>query len=162
MEPRHCVVILSNKDFGDIVLYIDVSVKNPRPIAPQAKFLHPGTIVNKETSTVYLKSLTGEVVEEEIIIHSSNTALENAALELSKAEMTTKEIKRRLLTESLHYAALSTAVAALQLNPMVAGSQQEEDDKLIFTVKTSDSVHYSLPKEISIPADHTGTVCCFF
>lgn len=162
MEARHCAVILSNQELGDVVLYIAVTVKYPRPIIPEAKCLHSGTLVSKETRTLYLKSLAGDVIEEDILIRSSNVSFESAALELAKLGMSSKELKRRVLTESLQYAALSTAVTALQIKPETTNVQSEKSEQLVFNVEASDSSHYTVPSEISIPADSTGMLVSRF
>ena len=153
MEPRHCAVVLSHHDLGEIVLSITASVKLPYPIVPQSNLLNPHTIVNKQSKTVHLKVHAGQAVEEEVVIASRNPSFEKAVLEISKWGMSPTELKHRVLSESLHYAALSTAIATLRLDkkPMTyKDSLSEEPDCLTFKVN-GNNAYFSLPSVISVP-----------
>ena len=44
MEPRYCVVVLSNAGLGEVVLSIAATVKLPCPIVPHSQFSNPHTV----------------------------------------------------------------------------------------------------------------------
>ena len=162
-ESRRCFIVLSNIELGDLVLSVSASVKHPQPILPQSNCLSSFTIVNPQTKTLHLKVHAGQSVEEEIVINSSNIAFENAILEISKWEMSGEELRRRQLTESLRYAALTTAIATLGLDNKVKtykDDQSGESEVLFFSVHGSDMEHFSLPEEIAVPANNNGNNYC--
>ena len=159
MEPRHCAIILSNSKLGEIVLSIAASVKMPYPTIPHSRLLDQYTIVNEQTKTMHLKVHAGQTVHEDLVIHSRNAAFENAILEISKWGMSNTELKRRALSNSLQFAALSTAVTTLRLDDRpktYKDNLTEESGRLVFSVKTN-SEYFSLPETISLPADAKGS-----
>ena len=44
MEPRYCVVVLSNAGLGEVVLSIAATVKLPCPIVPHSQFSNSHTV----------------------------------------------------------------------------------------------------------------------
>ena len=159
LEPRHCAVVLSNSKLGEIVLSVASSIKLPYPMVPETRFLNPQTIVNQQTKTVHLKAHAGQTVQEEIVIHSQNLSFENAILEISKWGMAATELKRRCLSQSLRYAALTTAITTLGLddNPRsYKDNLTEESAKLPFTIEGSNE-YFSLPEALTIPATQRGS-----
>ena len=158
MEPRYCAVVLSSTKLGDIVLSIASTVKLPRPILPHSQFSNPHTVVNKQTRTVHLKAHAGQTVEEGIVIFSRNPAFEDTMLVISRRDMSDIELKRRHLSESLRCAALSTAVATLDLDDRpktYRDNVAEDDNKLVFSVEGGNE-YFSLPEVVAVPADPKG------
>lgn len=159
-DPRQCFVILSDPKVGDVVFSLTSTIKHPQPILPRTKHLNPHTVVNRETRTLHLKVHAGQSIQEEIVIHSSNEAFERAILEISKWQMSAVELRRRQLTESLRYAALSTAITTLGLESKVKTYQDDqsgESEMLHFTVQGSDQEHFTLPELVAVPAYSNGT-----
>lgn len=159
MEPRHCAVMITNNKIGEIVLSVTAQVKLPYPFVPQSRLLDPHTVINKNTKTVHLKAHAGQKVHEEIVVQSRNGAFEKALLELSKWDMSSAELKRRLLGQSLQHAALSAAVATLGLHdePKTYRDDLTEDsDKLVFAVQGGNE-YFGLPEVIAVPGSQRGT-----
>lgn len=160
MKPRYCIVVLSNRDIGEIVLSISATVKLPYPLVPRVNLVDPHTIVNQQTKTAHLKAHSGQTIREEIVIESKNPAFERAVLEISKWGMTETELKHRTLSESLHYAGLSTAVAMLDLNDRPKSYTDDlmpgKSDQIVFKVEGADEF-FSLPEVFSLPAHQRGS-----
>ena len=160
LEPRHCAVILSNGKLGELILSIASSVRLPYPTTPETRFLNPQTIVNQQTKTVHLKVHAGQTVEEEIVIRNQNPAFENAVLEISKRGMGATELRRRCLSQSLRYAALTTAVTALGLDDSPHSYKdhltEETAAELSFAVEGSNEF-FSLPEVLTVPATQSGS-----
>jgi len=159
MEPRYCVVVLSNAELGEVVLSIAATVKLPCPVVPHSQFSNSHTVVNEQTRTIHLKAHAGQTVEEGIMIYSRNVAFEDAMLVISRWGMSDIELKRRHLSESLQYATLSTAVATLGLDdtPKTYKDTSEDANKLVFSVQGGDE-YFSLPEVVAVPADPKGCV----
>lgn len=159
-DSRRCFIVLSNKDLGDLVLSINAVVKHPQPMLPHSNCLSSFTVINPQTKTLHLKVHAGQCVQEEIVIDSNNIAFENAILEISKWEMPEAELRRRQLTESLRYAALTTAISTLGLGnelKMCEDEKSVDSDVLCFSVHGSDTEHFSLPDKIAVPAKNNGS-----
>lgn len=160
LEPRHCAVVLSNDKLGELVLSIASSVKLPYPMIPETRFLSPQTIVNQQTKTVHLKTHAGQAVQEEIVIHNQNTAFERAILEISKWGMGDTELRRRSLSQSLRYAALTNAVAALGLddNPHTYKDRPTDESAAVLSFAVEGgSEFFSLPDVLAVPVSQTGS-----
>lgn len=161
LEPRHCAIVLKNKELGDIILSVYATVKHPKPIVPECKCLNSSTVVNTQTRTLHLKAHAGQRMDEEIIIHSNNVAFENAMLEISKWDMSSVELKRRILSKSLKYAALSTAIDTLGMDEESKEHKHqllEGCERIVFSVEGSDTKHFQFPKEVSLSASNKGKV----
>lgn len=158
LVARHCSVVLSNPDLGDVVLSITARVNKPLPTLPETLHSHHSTIVNSETRTLHLNTTATSTLREDIVIRNSNLALEKALLEISKWELSDSDLKRRLLTESLHYAALSSGVSKLQIDDFLRICQDESEESVAFTIEGSDDKHFILPNLVNVPTFITGIV----
>ena len=157
--PIRCFMVLSDPSVGDLVLSLTSTVQSPRPSLPHTNHLNPHTLVNTHTHTLHLKVHAGQAMQEELVIHSSNKAFESALLEMSQWGMSDEELRRRKLTQSLRYASLSTAIAALGLETSTKRCQDYqsgESEVLYFTVQVSDQEHFALPEKIAVPAKNSG------
>ena len=161
LRPRHCAIVLKNKCLGDIVLSVYATVKHPKPIIPESRFLHSATVVNSQTRTLHLKTHAGQTINEEIIICRNNAAFENAMLEICKWHMSPLEMKRRNLSKSFKYAILSTAIATLGMDNESKSCKdglQEGSEKIVFSVEGNDSEHFKFPQEVSLLVK-SGGIC---
>ena len=149
LTPRHCSIVLSSPDHGDMVISVTALVNNPLPTLPE--LLHPcqSTVVDVEARTLHFNTTSNLHVEVNIIIHSPNVSLENAILEISKWELSESDLKRRTLTESLHYKALSSGITLDFL-------ELSGDEAIAFTIEGSDSEHFSFPDQVTVPTSATG------
>lgn len=150
LTPRHCSIVLSSPDHGDIVISVTALVNNPLPTLPE--LLHPcrSTIVNVEARTIHFNTTSNLHVEENVIIHSSNVSLENALLEISKWELSDSDLKRRVLTESLHYKALSSGITLDFL-------ELSGNEAIVFTIEGSDNEHFVFPDQVTVPTISSAT-----
>lgn len=158
-KPRHCAVILKNKELGDIILSIYATVKYPTPSVPETRFLNSSTVVNSQTRTLHLKTYAGQTVEEEIIIGQNNAALENAMHEICKWDMSPLEIKQRNLSKSFKYAMLLTAIATLGMDSKPASFKyhlSQGREGITFSIEGSDNKHFTHPEEISLSVNSGG------
>ena len=157
--PLRCFMVLSDPSVGDLVMSLTSTIQPPRPSLPHTNHLNPHTLVNAHTHTLHLKVHAGQAIEEELVIHSSNKAFESAVLEMSQWRMSEEELRRRQLTQSLRYASLSTAIAALGLDTTTKkylNDHTEDSEMLYFTVQVSDQEHFAMPEKISVPAKNLG------
>ena len=153
MEPRLCSVVLSNASHGELLLSVAAAVKLPYPLVPHSKLMHASSHLNEQTKTLHLQTYAGQTVHEELIIGSRNPAFEEAVMTIARWGMSDKELRRRSLSGSLRYAALSAAIANLSLNAKPQSrvdALTEESDKLVFAVEGS-SCHFSTPRSVSVP-----------
>ena len=160
MEPRHCAIILSNNTLGDIVISIKATVKLPFPTLPKTSGPNSQFYVSTDTQTLHLKAYAGETVEEELILCGKNTLLDRALLEICQWGMCEVELKRRMLTNSLKYAALATATQSLgeeRTKAMTGIDCTSRDlDKLVFKVDGANE-NFKLPESIAVPARKGGS-----
>ena len=160
MQPRQCCVVLSSQNLGDLLLLVTVTVKRPQPFIPQSTGLHGGTLANTEVRTLHMRSTVGETFYEELIIDSSNPAFEAAVLTLSLWHMSTEEIRRRTITDSMRYASLRTAIESLQLEDKPKSYWDHLSpcsSYLHFAVKCNSELA-TLPDFIMVPATRKGRV----
>lgn len=156
LSPRHCSVVLANSDLGDIVLSVTAFVNKPVPILPEALQQHHSTVVDLETRTLHLNTASNLEVEENIIIRNCNISLENALLEVSKWELDEQDVKRTLLAESLHYAALSYGFTKLHLNDFLEIWNSGPEETIVFSVESSNQKQFTMPKQVNVPTAGTG------
>ena len=153
MESRHCSIVLSNGTQGELVLSVAATIKLPYPLVPHSKLVHPSSFVNEQTKTLHLQTYVGQKVQEELVVGSHNPAFEEAIMAVARWGMSEVELKRRSLTGSLKYAALSAAMASLSLSAKPLSGDDalsEESNKLVFVVEGSGS-HFATPHSISVP-----------
>ena len=155
LNSRHCSIVLTNPELGDVVLSIIALVNKPLPMLPETLHHHHSTVMNSETNTLHLNTTVNSNVEEEIVMHISNSSLENALLEICKWEIGDNDLKRRLLAASLHYATLSSGVYKLQVNDFLEISQDGAEETVVFTIESSNK-HFILPDHVNIPTAITG------
>lgn len=162
LNTRHCCVVLSDKGVGDIVFSITGVVNKPLPLLPETLHSNHFTVVNSETRTLHLSATANSTVNESLIIRNPNLSLENALLEITKWKMNENDLKRRLLTESLRYAALSNGVSSLQQKNFLDTCNETA---LIFNVEGSDNTHFIFPGHVKVPIVITGICnkyCCYW
>ena len=158
LAKRYCLITLSCKNIGETLYSIQVNTTLPRPLLPFSSLLHPKTLCNSDTKTLYLKTTSEELVKEELIIPSANPSMETALLELSKWCMTEAEYNRRKATGLLNYAALTTAIEQLGLTNIPATFK---DNKPVMTT-TEFSVEYNsdeftIPNTLIVPTKAKGS-----
>ena len=158
MEPRHCSVLLQNEDLGEMIISVRATVKLPFPTLPKTSGNNSQFFVNSDTQTLHLKAYAGETVEEDLILSSENASLESALLEICQWEMSDVELKRRMLTDSLKYAALASAMECLGLEKKVmtaTGTICEDVNKLVFRVNGGNE-NFQVPESIAVPGGSGG------
>ena len=160
MERRHCTIVLHNDDIGDIILSIRATVQLPLPTLPQTRGTDSRFFINVETQTLHLKAYAGETINEELLVISENESLQKALLEVCRWGMSEVELKRRMLTDSMKHAALTTAMRCLELEektPEATDDIAEDLDKLVFRVDGANEL-FKLPDTIAVPAGKGGVV----
>ena len=151
LAMRHCSVVLSNPNLGDIVCSVTGVVNKPIPLLPETVHQHRCTVVNSETRTLHLSATTDVDFIEDIIIHDCNIALENALLEVSKWELDERDVRRSLLTESLHYAALSRGFSQLHVTDFLEISKTGSEETIVFSIEKSGDRHFNIPSQVNVP-----------
>ena len=157
LQGRHCCVVASSKELGDVVFSITAIVNSPIPLLPETLRSNHYTFINSDTRTLHLSATTETILKESIVIHNSNLSLENALLEISKSKLTDTYVKSRLLTESLHYAALSNGVANPQQMAFLETCNEADTELLLFRIEGSDDQHFIFPDHIKVPIAIEGT-----
>lgn len=158
MEPRHCSVVLQNEDLGEMIISVRATVKLPFPTLPKISGTNSQFFVNPNTQTLHLKAYAGETVEEDLILSSENASLESALLEICQWGMSDVELKRRMLTDSLKYAALASAMECLGLEKKfmtATGTIHEDMNKLVFRVDGANE-NFQLPESVAVPGGSGG------
>ena len=153
---RHCSVVLSNSEFGDLVFSICASVNQPHPTLPEILHPNPSTVVNTESRTIHLNVTTNSAVKENIVIQNSNVSLEKALLEISKWRLCEDNSRNQLLMKSLHFAALACGISELHIGNCLNVSSNKFEEALVFTVNGSDNKHFIFPDKVSVPTSITG------
>ena len=159
---RYCSVVLSNSEFGDLVLSICASVNQPQPTLPEIMHPNPSTVINMESRTLHLNATTNLAVKENIVIQNSNVSLEKALLEISKWGLCEDDSKNQLVMESLHYAALACGISKLHIGNCLNVSSNKFEEAVVFTVNGSDNKHFIFPEQVSVPTSITGIELSIF
>jgi len=142
-----CFVILTTTDHSDYVLSATVEVKDPLPMLPHVSLKSHLTTVNTVTKTLHFNAAVGERVEEELAIHSSNEALENALVNMSKWELNKDDLNQLIQTDTLKFAALSNKFSRLFEKNLCYIS----DNNLNFSVEQLGSRHFEVPSAVIVP-----------
>lgn len=154
LKARHCCVVLSDEEVGDLVYSISATVNKPLPLLPEILHHKHCTFLNSETRTLHLNTRANSPLSESIIICSTNLFLEKALIEISKWKL---NFRKRFLTESLHYAALSNGVSNPHHKKFLNTCTNESDEEvLVFKIENSDSVHFIIPDQVIVPTTITG------
>lgn len=155
-------MVLSNLELGDVVFSVTASVNKPIPMLPESLLKHQSAMVNLETRTLHLITAPNIELLQDITLWSCNFPLENALLEISKWELNEHDLKRRLLTESLHYAALSSGVSKLHINDFLEVCSTGSTETIVFSVEGSDDKHFTLPSQVNVPTTSAGNLWGYF
>ena len=153
IEPRYCIVLLSNTQLGDIVASVSTTVKLPFPGLPHASGPDSRFLMNHQTKTLHLKAYAGEKVSDGILLTSQNPAFENAVMEIYKWGLSDVELKQRTLTSSLKHATLVRVMASLGLEKAVVKATAETNKdvgKLAFKVSGANN-NFEVPKSAVVP-----------
>lgn len=154
MGYRRCYILLSSSEQEDLVFSATVEVKEPLPMLPSVVHLDQHTVIDSDTKTLHLSTCTGYTVQEDIIIYPSNTAFENALIQLTKWDLSERELRQRVLTGSLQYAALSSNLSRLCVEDVV---KNDHDETVIFTVDGTDTQFFHLPPVVNVSTN--GMIC---
>ena len=141
------------------MISVKASVKLPFPTLPETSGPNSQFYVNTDTQTLHLRAYAGESVGEDLVLRSENTSLESALMEMCQWGMCEVELKRRMLTNSLKYAALATATNCLGVGGkrgVVHDDSSSQDlDKLVFRVDGANE-NFKLPESIAVPVRKGG------
>ena len=146
MGTRQCYVLLSSPG-EDLVVSVTAQVEQPLPMLPSVACYDRHTVVDSETNTLHLSSYSGDTVQEDITVHPSNTAFENALIQVTKWELSEHELKQRVRTESLQYAALTSNLSRLCVDDLVIN---DDGKAILFTVGSTNSKEFNLPPVVNI------------
>lgn len=151
-HTRHCFLVLSNPQCGDVVISIAAKVNKPLPSLPKPLHCNSSTFINTETRTIHFNTFADALnFAEDIVLPHSNLLLEAALMEISKWELSENELKIRLLTESLQFATLSSKFSKTH----VADCVNISSGQLVFSIE-GDNDHFILPEILDVPAYPKG------
>ena len=150
-----CYAVLTTTDHDDYVLSATVEVKDPLPTLPQVASRSYPTTVNTVTKTLHFNAAVGEVVTEELVIHSSNEALENALVHMSTWELKKEDLNKLTQTDTLKFAALSNKYSCLFENNLCSIS----DNNLNFSIETLGSQTFELQSVVNVPLNGKFIIC---
>ena len=151
---HQCYIIVTNSEQYDIVLSATAEVKEPLPMLPSIAFKSQHTTVNLETKTIHLNTVIGETIEEHFIVQSRNEAFEDALIQMSKWEMSERDLNQHLRTGTLKFATLSCKFSKLFGEDLV---HNISEDIVTFTTENNSSENFHLPSILNVPTH--GMVC---
>ncbi|KAM5291042.1 cilia- and flagella-associated protein 47 [Glossophaga mutica] len=165
MQKRYCVIILSNREIGELIYAVEGKVTVPLPSRLPAKtssFLHcneykyPPKEFNEEDSVLYLKCKPKEIMDVELTLPLTNEAKEKALAFAAQRQMSDVEYQRRLLTGTLESSSIRVAIALLGLTRVETSrlfniSKLKQPKFISYVTSVSLPGYFHVPKEIYIP-----------
>ncbi|XP_060038661.1 cilia- and flagella-associated protein 47 [Erinaceus europaeus] len=162
---RFCVVILSNKEIGELIYVLEGEGTLPLPTS----FLPvdysgdryysgcPEKEVNKDDPVLYLSCGNHQVLEVDLKFPLTNEAKEKALAFAAQKLMSETEYERRAIIGTLESSSVRVAVALLglteiQANMLLNPSILKKPESILYKLQLSLPTHYVIPEEIYIPS----------
>ncbi|XP_028379248.1 cilia- and flagella-associated protein 47 [Phyllostomus discolor] len=165
MQKRYCVIILSNREIGELIYAVEGRVTVPLPsrlpirtasLLQSNKYKYPPEDFNGEDSVLYLKCKPRETMDVELILPLTNEAKEKALAFAAQRQMSDVEYQRRLLTGTLESSSIRVAIALLGLTRVETSrlfniSKLKQPKFISYVTSVSLPGYFEVPKEIYIP-----------
>ncbi|XP_036923682.1 cilia- and flagella-associated protein 47 [Sturnira hondurensis] len=165
LQIRYCVIILSNREIGELIYAVEGKVTIPLPSrlpARTSSVLHnneyksPPEDCNEEDSVLYLKCKPKDIMDVELILPLTNEAKEKALAYAAQRQMSDVEYQRRLLTGTLESSSIRVAIALLGLTRVETSrlfniSKLKQPKFISYVTSVSLPGYFHVPREIYIP-----------
>ncbi|XP_012585704.1 PREDICTED: calponin homology domain-containing protein 2 [Condylura cristata] len=164
IHVRYCVIILSNKQIGELIYILEGSGTIPLPssfltmdsLTPIDYHSSPEEGLNKADPVLYLQCELRQVLDVELRLPLTNEAKEKALAFAAQRQMSKIEYERRLITGTLESSSVRVAIALLGLTKIESCmlfniSKLKKPKSVLYTVELSLPEHFDFPKKIYIP-----------
>ncbi|XP_045850701.1 cilia- and flagella-associated protein 47 [Meles meles] len=164
MHTRYCVIILSNKEIGELIYVVEGKGMIPLPSsffpkdssAPLDYSTSPEEVFSKENPVLYLKCELRHILNVDLTLPLTNEAKEKALAFAAQQQMSDIEYERRLITGTLESSSVRVAIALLGLTRIETStlfntSKLKKPKSILYTVELSLPEHFDIPKKIYIP-----------
>ncbi|XP_066213854.1 cilia- and flagella-associated protein 47 [Saccopteryx leptura] len=165
METRYCIIILSNKNIGELVYAVEGTGVIPLPSVLPAMMSRTShtydckntpEVVHEEEPVLYLKCKPKHMLSVNLILPLMNEAKEKALAFAAKQQMSDVEYQRRSITGTLESSSVRVAIALLGLTRVETSllfniSKLRKPKSILYTTELSLPGFFSIPKEIHIP-----------
>ncbi|KAB0341518.1 hypothetical protein FD754_018444, partial [Muntiacus muntjak] len=123
MHTRYCVVILSNREIGELIYILEGRGIIPLPSrfipmdssTPLEFGSSPEEVLTKDDPVLYLKCKLQQILDVDLKLPLTNEAKEKALAFAAQQQMSKIEYERRLLTGTLESSSIRVAIALLGL-----------------------------------------------
>ncbi|XP_058391604.1 cilia- and flagella-associated protein 47 [Diceros bicornis minor] len=165
IHTRYCVIILSNKEIGELIYAVEGNGMIPLPSSflPTNSSSSPldysrstDKEFNKEDPVLYLKCELRQVLDVDLKLPLTNEAKEKALAFAAQQQMSDIEYERRLITGTLESSSIRVAIALLGLTKIETcvlfnTSKLKQPKSILYTTELSLPQHFNIPKKIYIP-----------
>ncbi|XP_045646419.1 LOW QUALITY PROTEIN: cilia- and flagella-associated protein 47 [Ursus americanus] len=164
MHTRYCVIILSNKEIGELIYVVEGKGMIPLPSSFFPKdssasldySTSPEEVFSKENPVLYLKCELHQILDVDLKLPLTNEAKEKALAFAAQQQMSDIEYERRLITGTLESSSVRVAIALLGLTKIETctlfnTSKLKKPKSVLYTAELSLPEHFDMPKKIYIP-----------
>ncbi|XP_066106636.1 cilia- and flagella-associated protein 47 [Saccopteryx bilineata] len=165
METRYCIIILSNKNIGELVYAVEGTGVIPLPSVLPAMMSRTShsfdcrntpEVVHEEEPVLYLKCKPKHMLSVNLMLPLMNEAKEKALAFAAKQQMSDIEYQRRSITGTLESSSVRVAIALLGLTRVETSllfniSKLRKPKSILYTTELSLPGFFYVPKEIHIP-----------
>ncbi|KAB0372094.1 hypothetical protein FD755_015886 [Muntiacus reevesi] len=129
MHTRYCVIILSNREIGELIYILEGRGIIPLPSrfipmdssTPLEFGSSPEEVLTKDDPVLYLKCKLQQILDVDLKLPLTNEAKEKALAFAAQQQMSKIEYERRLLTGTLESSSIRVAIALLGLTKIEVG-----------------------------------------
>nr|XP_023490286.1 cilia- and flagella-associated protein 47 isoform X1 [Equus caballus] len=165
IHTRYCVIILSNKEIGELIYAVEGNGMIPLPSSflpmssssnPLDYSSSPEEECNNEDPVLYLKCKLRQILDVDLRLPLINDAKEKALVFAAQQQMSSIEYERRLITGTLESSSVRVAIALLGLTKIefsmfLNTSKLKKPKSVLYIAELSLPQHFSIPKKIYFP-----------
>ncbi|XP_020737338.2 cilia- and flagella-associated protein 47 [Odocoileus virginianus] len=164
MHTRYCVIILSNREIGELIYILEgrgiiplpsrfISMDSSTPLEYSSS---PEEVLTKDDPVLYLKCKLCQVLDVDLKLSLINEAKEKALAFAAQQQMSKIEYERRLLTGTLESSSIRVAIALLGLTKiemcmLFDVSKLKKPKSILYKAELSLPEHFDIPKTVCIP-----------
>ncbi|KAF4027207.1 hypothetical protein G4228_019312 [Cervus hanglu yarkandensis] len=164
MHTRYCVIILSNREIGELIYILEGRGIIPLPSrfipmdssTPLEYSNSPEEVLTKDDPVLYLKCKLHQILDVDLKLPLTNEAKEKALAFAAQQQMSKIEYERRLLTGTLESSSIRVAIALLGLTKiemcmLLNVSKLKKPKSIVYKAELSLPEHFDIPKTVCIP-----------
>ncbi|KAM4559691.1 cilia- and flagella-associated protein 47-like isoform 2-T3 [Odontesthes bonariensis] len=160
---KYCSVLLVCPQVGDMVYMVKATSQLPLPSPLSARSCNTVSIPKNldsdiSISMVSLHCKVGEVCEEMLQVPRINMQWEQALAVWGQNPMNTDELRRRMLTHTLHSSTVRAATAAQKFLRLPLLRSVYQSNGIEYNVEVSLPQYFTLPSTVTIPVKEDTTI----